>query len=121
MAALRLVATSPHHPQSEAVTTGEPIHRRENDLESEYGLMEFRPIGEYGIIGNDDRCALVDRHGSIDWCCFPTLASPSVFARILDGERGGHFAVRPTDTYDVRRRYVDRTAAVQTTFESAFR
>lgn len=80
--------------------------------------MAFPPISEYGVIGNDDRCALVDRDGSIDWCCFPHLDGPSVFARILDDERGGQFAVRPTDSYDVQRSYVERTNVLRTAFET---
>ena len=81
--------------------------------------MGYSPIAEYGIVGNDDRCALVDRDGSVDWCCFPNVAASSVFARVLDDERGGHFAVRPTDSYESRRRYLDRTNVLQTTFETA--
>ncbi|SIR62891.1 glycoside hydrolase family 15 protein [Natronorubrum thiooxidans] len=81
--------------------------------------MEYPPLREYGLIGNDDRCALVSRHGSIDWCCFPHLESPSVFARILDAQRGGHFAVSPTADYESNHRYLDRTNVLETTFETA--
>ncbi|SEH15790.1 Glucoamylase (glucan-1,4-alpha-glucosidase), GH15 family [Natronorubrum sediminis] len=80
--------------------------------------MTYPPLRDYGIIGNDDRCALVSRRGSIDWCCFPHLESPSVFARLLDADRGGHFAVRPTDPHESSHRYVDRTNVLETTFET---
>jgi alpha,alpha-trehalase len=81
--------------------------------------MEYPPLDDYGIIGNDDRCALVSRRGSIDWCCFPHLESASVFARILDAERGGHFAVYPTAQHESSHRYADRTNVLETTFETA--
>ncbi|MFP8954174.1 glycoside hydrolase family 15 protein [Natrialbaceae archaeon A-arb3/5] len=80
--------------------------------------MDYPPLRDYGIIGNDDRCALVNRQGSIDWCCFPHLESPSVFARILDANSGGHFAVAPTDEYESSHQYVDRTNVLETTFET---
>ncbi len=80
--------------------------------------MGYTPLTEYGIIGNDDRMALVDLSGSIDWCCFPHAAGPSVFARLLDDERGGHFAVRPTDSYEVEQAYRDRTNVLETTFST---
>ncbi len=80
--------------------------------------MGYRPISEYAIIGNDDRNALVNQNGSIDWCCFPHGASPSMFARLLDDEDGGHFAIRPTDSYDVEREYLERTNVLETTFET---
>ncbi|MDQ2049786.1 glycoside hydrolase family 15 protein [Natronolimnohabitans sp. A-GB9] len=79
---------------------------------------EFLPIDAYGVIGNDDRCALVGCNGSIDWCCFPHLESPSVFAAILDPEVGGRFAVRPAGEYEVRQEYVERTNVLETTFET---
>ncbi|PSG96956.1 glycoside hydrolase family 15 protein [Thermoplasmatales archaeon SW_10_69_26] len=81
-------------------------------------VVAYRPIAEYTAIGNDDRCALVDRHGSIDWCCFPTVASPSVFARILDDEEGGHFSVHPTATYESDQTYLDWTNVLQTVFQT---
>ena len=81
--------------------------------------MGYRPISTYGIIGNDDRCALVGRDGSIDWCCFPHVAAPSVFGRLLDDERGGHFAIEPTGEYDSTHAYRPRTNVLETQFDTA--
>ena len=80
--------------------------------------MGYTPISEYAIVGNDDRVALVSQDGSIDWCCFPHVAAPSVFARLLDDECGGHFAVRPTDTHRIERDYLEGTNILETTFET---
>ncbi len=79
------------------------------------------PIDTYGVIGNDDRCALVG-NGSIDWCCFPHLESPAVFAAILDTEAGGRFAIQPTasgDDIDIHTRYLEGTNILETRFETA--
>jgi len=80
--------------------------------------MGFRPLREYAIIGNDDRTALIDQTGSIDWLCLPHGAASSVFARLLDTRQGGHFAIRPTDTATVDRAYRSRTNVLETTFET---
>jgi GH15 family glucan-1,4-alpha-glucosidase len=80
--------------------------------------MTYRPISDYGIVGNDDRIALVDTAGSIDWCCFPSVSSPSVFAAILDYERGGHFSIAPTDQYESEQRYREATNVLETVFET---
>ncbi len=53
------------------------------------------PIAARGMIGNGSTVALVAVDGAIDWLCMPRFDSPSVFARILDGKRGGEMAVRP--------------------------
>lgn len=39
--------------------------------------------------------ALVGTNGSIDWFCFPHFDSPSLFAAILDDEKGGRFQIEP--------------------------
>jgi GH15 family glucan-1,4-alpha-glucosidase len=57
--------------------------------------MTYKPIEDYGIIGNMHTAALVGVDGSIDWLCFPRFDSPSVFAAILDDRKGGHFKVSP--------------------------
>lgn len=57
--------------------------------------MGYQPIENYGLIGNMHTAALVGRHGSIDWFCFPHFDSPSVFAAILDEHKGGYFRIMP--------------------------
>ncbi len=58
--------------------------------------MTYQPIQNYGIIGNMRAAALVSITGSIDWFCFPHFDSPSVFAAILDHEKGGRFEITVT-------------------------
>ena len=69
--------------------------------------MSYQPIEDYGIIGNMRTVALVGMNGSIDWLCFPNFDSPSVFARILDDKKGGHFSISPvrTDRLTLKRFY----------------
>ncbi|HEY9124877.1 MAG TPA: trehalase-like domain-containing protein, partial [Bacteroidales bacterium] len=52
----------------------------------------------YGVIGNCRSAALVSSTGSIDWCCLPDFDSPSVFAKILDKEKGGYMAFEVDDS-----------------------
>jgi GH15 family glucan-1,4-alpha-glucosidase len=73
-------------------------------------------IGDYALIGDCHSAALVGRDGSVDWACFPRFDSPAVFAKVLDAERGGSFSVSPEAVAEVRRRYVDGTNVLQTTF-----
>ncbi|MHC3439120.1 glycoside hydrolase family 15 protein [Natrialbaceae archaeon A-gly3] len=79
---------------------------------------EYVPIERYGLIGNANRCALVGTNGSIDWCPFPHVESPSVFAAILDTDGGGRFAIEPPGEYESHQTYVDRTNVLKTTFET---
>jgi GH15 family glucan-1,4-alpha-glucosidase len=55
----------------------------------------YQPIENYGIIGDLLTTALVGMDGSIDWLCLPHHDSPSVFAAILDSEKGGRFKISP--------------------------
>jgi GH15 family glucan-1,4-alpha-glucosidase len=49
------------------------------------------------MIGDMHTVALVGINGSIDWLCIPHFDSPSVFAALLDHEKGGHFRIAPVD------------------------
>jgi len=57
-----------------------------------------QPIENYGLIGDTRSAALVSITGSLDWFCFPIFDSPTIFAALLDEERGGHFSIAPDHT-----------------------
>jgi GH15 family glucan-1,4-alpha-glucosidase len=57
--------------------------------------MEYQPIENYGIIGDLKTVALVGLNGSIDFMCFPDFDSPSIFAALLDKDKGGYFQICP--------------------------
>jgi GH15 family glucan-1,4-alpha-glucosidase len=59
-------------------------------------VERYLPIAEHGLIGDLHTVALVGTEGTIDWFCCPNFDSPSVFAAILDADRGGHFSLRPS-------------------------
>ncbi|TMC50128.1 MAG: glycoside hydrolase family 15 protein [Chloroflexi bacterium] len=79
----------------------------------------YLPIAAYGVIGDCRSSALVGQDGSIDWLCLPRFDDPSIFARILDPERGGHWQLSPRGAYEVVQRYNDRTNVLQTVFTTA--
>jgi GH15 family glucan-1,4-alpha-glucosidase len=76
----------------------------------------YAPISEYGFLSDCRSSALVCSDGSIDWLCWPRFDSPSIFARLLDAERGGAFIVEPTQPYQSKRRYLDNSNVLETTF-----
>lgn len=78
----------------------------------------FKDLEEYGVIGNLETCALIGSDGSVDWLCLPYLKSPSVFASILDLERGGVFRITPTEKYRSVQEYLDDSNVLRTTFHT---
>lgn len=60
------------------------------------------------------------RGGSIDWCCLKRLDAGSVFGRLLDDQRGGHFALAPTaPRAEPERAYLDGTLVLCTSWRTA--
>jgi len=76
-------------------------------------------LSEYGLIGDMRTAALIGTDGAIDWCCLPRFDSGSVFAALLDSERGGTWAVRPQGEWTSTQRYLPRTNILETTFRAA--
>ncbi len=72
----------------------------------------------YGIIGNCLSAALISDTGSIDWCCLPNFNSSSIFASILDENRGGNFAFIVNRQYKISQSYIRRTNILVTKFEA---
>lgn len=74
------------------------------------------PIRDEFLIGDLHTAALVSNNGAIEWMCLPYFDSPSVFAHILDDEKGGSFRV-DMEGYASNARYLPYTAIVETTFD----
>lgn len=79
--------------------------------------MAYSPIEDYGIIGNLRTAALVGKNGSIDWLCYPHFDSASIFAAILDDNKGGRFRITPAeDDVTVKQLYWPDTNVLITRF-----
>lgn len=82
--------------------------------------MSYQPISNYGIIGDLNTVALVGLNGSIDFMCFPHFDSPSVFAAMLDSEKGGKYEIVPQFTeMKTRQLYLPDTNVLLTRFLSS--
>lgn len=79
----------------------------------------YQPIENYGIIGDLNTTALVGLNGSIDFMCFPDFDSPSIFAALLDSEKGGSFEIAPAHgTPHHKQMYLPDTNVLLTRFLS---
>jgi GH15 family glucan-1,4-alpha-glucosidase len=74
------------------------------------------PIAQHGLIGDMRSVALVGTNGTIDWYCRPRFDSPSVFASILDANRGGSFELAPAVPTTTRQFYFPDTNVLITRF-----
>ena len=55
----------------------------------------LRGIGDHGIIGDMETAALVAGDATLDYLCWPSLDSPSIFADLLSPGDGGAFSITP--------------------------
>jgi GH15 family glucan-1,4-alpha-glucosidase len=80
-------------------------------------MNDYPPIENHGLMGDLLTSALVSTDATIDWFCWPRFDSPSIFASLLDRQRGGHFSIRPeTDSYVSKQLYLPGTAILITRF-----
>lgn len=80
------------------------------------GDRDYIPIADHGLIGNLHTAALISIDGSVESYCVPDFDSPSVFARILDKDKGGHFSITPTSTFNTKQNYLPNSNVLQTKF-----
>jgi len=78
--------------------------------------QRYKPIEDYGVIGDLHSVALVGKDASIDWCCLPNFDSPSVFASILDAGKGGFFKIAPIGETAQKQSYFPDTCVLMTRF-----
>ncbi len=78
--------------------------------------LRYPEIGDHGLIGDLQSAALVTVDGTIDWFCCPRFDSPSVFASLLDHDRGGHFRIAPVTEAVRKQLYFPSTAVLVTRF-----
>lgn len=72
----------------------------------------------YGLIGNCQISALVAQDGSLDWLCMPRFDASSVFAKILDEDKGGFLAIEAEHDAQITQRYLTNTNVLETVYET---
>jgi GH15 family glucan-1,4-alpha-glucosidase len=81
--------------------------------------IKYPEIADHGLIGDLQSAALVAVDGTIDWFSCPRFDSPTVFASLLDHERGGHFRIGSASESVPRQLYIPSTAVLVTRFMTA--
>src|SRR6201987_1915050 len=79
----------------------------------------YQPIENHSIVGNLETVALVAIDGTIDFCCFPDFDSPTIFADLLDSDKGGRFSLAASlQNSRPRQSYIPNTNILLTRFLS---
>lgn len=71
---------------------------------------------DYGIVGNCRSAALISQNGSVEWMCLPHFNSSSVFAKIIDTNKGGSFEIQVNEEYSIAQEYIYETNILSTIF-----
>lgn len=82
-------------------------------------MDRYPPIAEHGLVGDLQTAALVSSQGVVDWFAAPRFDSPSIFAALLDHDRGGYFQLAPEHPDGTcKQLYYPDTAVLVTRFMS---
>ncbi|MFK0294969.1 glycoside hydrolase family 15 protein [Streptomyces sp. NPDC090442] len=83
-------------------------------------MERYPAIADHGVVGDLQTAALISSQGVVDWFPAPRFDSPSVFAALLDHDRGGHFRFAPEDrgSRTCKQLYYPDTAVLVTRFMS---
>ncbi len=75
-------------------------------------------IRDLGVISDRRSAALVDKYGDICWYCPGRFDHPSLFASLLDEQKGGAWSLNLRESYTVSRRYIGNSSVLETSFRS---
>ena len=79
-------------------------------------MDRYPNIADHGLIGDLQTAALVTTEGTVDWFCSPRFDSPSIFASLLDADKGGYFKIAPDRECATKQLYLPETAILITRF-----
>ncbi|GAA3377964.1 glycoside hydrolase family 15 protein [Streptomyces sannanensis] len=89
---------------------------RPGDRPGPADTFRYPPVADHGLIGDLRSVALVSTQGTIDWYCPSRFDAPSVFASILDADRGGAFELTADVPARTRQFYFPDTNVLITRF-----
>lgn len=70
---------------------------------------------DFGLLGNCSFLALIGKDTNVEWMCLPRFDSSFTFGRLLAGEKGGEFSVKPADNhFESHQNYVQNTNILET-------
>ena len=82
-------------------------------------MDRYPPIADHGLVGDLQTAALVSSQGVVDWFAAPRFDSPSIFAALLDHDRGGYMRLAPEHPdATCKQLYYPDTAILVTRFMS---
>ena len=96
------------------------VKPKQDSIEEEVDVKghRIRGIQDHALIGNLRTAAVISLDASIQSMCIPYFDSPSVFARIVDADKGGHFSLNPTWAYKPKQAYAPNSNILVTKFLS---
>src|SRR5512142_1701525 len=83
-------------------------------IREEADRSDYPPIADYAPIGDCRTLALVTTSAAIEWWCIPRFDAPSIFAAILDRERGGSWHLEAPHLEPAGRRYLPHSPVLET-------
>jgi GH15 family glucan-1,4-alpha-glucosidase len=89
------------------------------DLGPGGGTQGFPPLNEYAFLSDCHTAALVGPDGAVEWMCVPRFDGPSVFARLLDRERGGGWDLEVEDGGAPQRRYLASSLVLESRWSTS--
>src|SRR3954466_7552746 len=82
-------------------------------------MERYPPIADHGLVGDLQTAVLVSSQGVVDWFAAPRFDSPSIFAALIDHDKGGYFRIAPDNPEVVYKQlYYPDTAVLVTRFMS---